>query len=57
MESVKREAANGMSSTEYAGVEERVRAYMSNPDSPRRFSSDELALLRANRAQLGTLTN
>ncbi|MEO7218676.1 MAG: hypothetical protein ABI026_10830 [Gemmatimonadaceae bacterium] len=55
LESVKLQAANGMSSAEYAGVEERVRAYMGNPDSPHGFSPDELALLRARRAQLGML--
>lgn len=57
MESVKLQEANGISSIEYAGVEERVRAYMSNPDSPRGFTSGELALRRANRAQLGTFSN
>jgi hypothetical protein len=55
MESVKLQAAGGISATEYAGIEERVRAYMANPDSPSGFSAAELAALNAHRTELKSL--
>jgi hypothetical protein len=57
LESVKLQAANGMSPTEYAGVDERIRGYMASSGEPAQgFTAAELQLLRANRAQLSTLS-
>jgi hypothetical protein len=56
LESVKLQAANGMSPTEFAAIDERIRVYMASSTEPTQgFSSAELQLLRPNRAQLGAL--
>jgi hypothetical protein len=58
LSSVKYAAAGGMSPAQYAALEERIRGYAySNTEPEHGFSQEELALLRAHRAELKALSN